>query len=97
MAVEVERRDAVALVTVDRPEALNAIDLEHAEALRSSLEQLSADAEVRALVGVIPTLVYSTQRREVSLRVDSLENALELPDAVVEAVRAPQADGGVRV
>ena len=41
--------------------------------------------EVRALVAVAPTLVYSTQKREVTLRVDSLKAALELPDAIVEA------------
>ncbi len=41
--------------------------------------------EVRALVAVAPTLVYSTQKREVSLRVDSLRDALELPDAIVQA------------
>jgi hypothetical protein len=40
---------------------------------------------VRALVAVAPTLVYSTQKREVSLRVDSLSEALELPDAIVQA------------
>ena len=42
-------------------------------------------AEVRSLVGVAPTLIYSTQKREVSLRVESLKDALELPDAIVEA------------
>ena len=41
--------------------------------------------EVRSLVAVAPTLVYSTQKREVSLRVDSLSEALGLPDAIVEA------------
>jgi transcription-repair coupling factor (superfamily II helicase) len=41
--------------------------------------------EVRALVAVAPTLIYSTQKREVSLRVESLKEALELPDAIVEA------------
>ena len=41
--------------------------------------------EVRALVAVAPTLVYSTQKREVTLRVDSLRDALELPDAIVQA------------
>src|SRR5213594_1655565 len=41
--------------------------------------------EVRALVAVAPTLVYSTQKREVSLRVESLKSALELPDAIVHA------------
>jgi transcription-repair coupling factor (superfamily II helicase) len=42
-------------------------------------------AEVRSLVGVAPTLIYSTQKREVSLRVESLKDALELPDAIVHA------------
>ena len=42
-------------------------------------------AEVRELVGRAPTLVYSTQKREISLRVESLKTALELPDAIVQA------------
>ncbi len=42
-------------------------------------------SEVRSLVGVAPTLIYSTQKREVSLRVESLKDALELPDAIVQA------------
>jgi transcription-repair coupling factor (superfamily II helicase) len=41
--------------------------------------------EVRALVGSEPTAIYSTQKREVSLRVETLERALELPDAIVLA------------
>jgi hypothetical protein len=36
-------------------------------------------------VGRAPTLVYSTQKREISLRVESLKTALELPDAIVQA------------
>jgi transcription-repair coupling factor (superfamily II helicase) len=42
-------------------------------------------AEVRSLVGTAPTLIYSTSKREVSLRVESLKDALELPDAIVQA------------
>jgi transcription-repair coupling factor (superfamily II helicase) len=42
-------------------------------------------AEVRTLVGTAPTVIYSTSKREVSLRVESLEAALELPDAIVQA------------
>ncbi|MDH5281214.1 MAG: transcription-repair coupling factor, partial [Thermoleophilia bacterium] len=41
--------------------------------------------EVRALVATEPTVIYSTQKREVSLRVETLERALELPDAIVQA------------
>jgi enoyl-CoA hydratase len=50
MPIDVERRDAAAVVTVNRPEALNALDLEHADALRECLEQLADDADVRAVV-----------------------------------------------
>jgi enoyl-CoA hydratase len=48
--VDVERQGAVATVTVNRPEALNAIDLEHAEALRGHLDELAADEAVRVVV-----------------------------------------------
>jgi enoyl-CoA hydratase len=50
MAIHVEQRDGTALVTVDRPDALNAIDLEHGEALHARLAELSADAGVRAVI-----------------------------------------------
>jgi transcription-repair coupling factor (superfamily II helicase) len=42
-------------------------------------------SEVRTLVGTAPTVIYSTSKREVSLRVESLSEALELPDAIVQA------------
>jgi enoyl-CoA hydratase len=50
MAIHVERREGTAIVTVDRPDALNAIDLEHAEELHARLEGLSADAGVRSVL-----------------------------------------------
>jgi transcription-repair coupling factor (superfamily II helicase) len=40
--------------------------------------------EVRALVEALPTVIYSTQKREVTLRVESLQEALGLPDAIVQ-------------
>ena len=46
---------------------------------------LLGSTEVRALVGTAPTVIYSTSKREVSLRVESLKDALELPDAIVQA------------
>jgi len=42
-------------------------------------------AEVRTLREALPTAVYTTQRREVSLRAASLEDALRLPDVIVES------------
>ena len=50
MAVHVSRDDAVAVVTVDRPEALNALNSETIGLLRAAAEELSADATVRAVV-----------------------------------------------
>jgi len=50
MSVAVAREDAVAVVTVDRPEALNALDVATLTALRDRLAELAADPEVRAVV-----------------------------------------------
>jgi enoyl-CoA hydratase len=50
MGIEVERRSAAALVTVNRPEAMNALDLAHARDLRDRLEELAEETDVRALV-----------------------------------------------
>jgi transcription-repair coupling factor (superfamily II helicase) len=41
--------------------------------------------EVRALMATAPTVIYSTSKREVTLRVETLKDALELPDAIVAA------------
>jgi transcription-repair coupling factor (superfamily II helicase) len=41
--------------------------------------------EVRALAASLPTVIYSTDRREVSLRVETFQEALGLPDAIVHA------------
>ena len=50
MSVEVSREGAVAVVTVNRPEALNAIDLETITVLRDRLRELAVDDGVRAVV-----------------------------------------------
>jgi transcription-repair coupling factor (superfamily II helicase) len=53
---------------------------------RATVGPLSlGSVEVRALRTAAPTVIYSTDKREVSLRVETLEAALELPDAIVEA------------
>lgn len=48
--VRSERRGAVALLTLDRPEALNALNRALLERLESLLAELRADASVRAVV-----------------------------------------------
>jgi enoyl-CoA hydratase len=50
MAVAVERDAGTAIVTVDRPEALNALDVEHLETLHERLGELAADEAVRVVV-----------------------------------------------
>jgi enoyl-CoA hydratase len=50
MSVDLDRDGGIATVTVNRPEALNAVDLEHAEALHGHLEHLADDEQVRVVV-----------------------------------------------
>ncbi|GAB7003414.1 enoyl-CoA hydratase-related protein [Nocardioides sp. AN3] len=49
-SVLVERRDAVATVTINRPERRNSLNAEVKDALRDALDDVGADAEVRAVV-----------------------------------------------
>ena len=48
--IRVDREDAVAVVTVDRQEALNALDVETLTALRDRLRDLAGHAETRVVV-----------------------------------------------
>jgi enoyl-CoA hydratase len=48
--ISVERDGGTAIVTVDRPEAMNALDVEHLESLRANLAELAEDDSARVLV-----------------------------------------------
>jgi len=48
--IDVQRDGGTAIVTVDRPDALNALDLEHAETLRDTLADLAVDETARVVV-----------------------------------------------
>jgi enoyl-CoA hydratase len=50
MPIDVARDGGTAVVTINRPDVLNALDLAHAEGLRDRLEELRADPAVRAVV-----------------------------------------------
>ncbi|WP_280204817.1 crotonase/enoyl-CoA hydratase family protein [Nocardia farcinica] len=48
--LRVERREAVTVLTVDRPRARNAIDLATAQAIEAAVDAFEADADARVLV-----------------------------------------------
>jgi enoyl-CoA hydratase len=50
LSVRVDRDDAVAVLTIDRQEALNALNVETLTALRDRLREVADDASVRAVV-----------------------------------------------
>jgi enoyl-CoA hydratase len=50
MSIDVEQHGRTAVVTVNRPEALNALDVGHAEQLEGRLAELAADERVRAVI-----------------------------------------------
>ncbi|MGH2725352.1 MAG: enoyl-CoA hydratase-related protein, partial [Actinomycetota bacterium] len=50
MTVKVERREAVVVVTIDRPQAQNAVDAATAQALEDAIRAFDADEGLRALV-----------------------------------------------
>jgi enoyl-CoA hydratase len=50
VSIDVARDGGVATVTVNRPEALNAIDFEHAQVLRDRLEEVAVDEATRVVV-----------------------------------------------
>ena len=50
MSVDVDHDGGIAVATVNRPDAMNAVDVEHAEELRRVLEELAHDTKVRVVV-----------------------------------------------
>jgi enoyl-CoA hydratase len=48
--ISVDRDGGTAIVTIDRPEAMNALDVEHLESLRENLAQLAEDDSARVVV-----------------------------------------------
>ena len=50
MPIDVARHETTAILTVNRPEAMNALDVEHMQAIHDRLTELAADDSVKAIV-----------------------------------------------
>jgi enoyl-CoA hydratase/carnithine racemase len=78
MSIDFERKGAVALVTINRPDAMNALDVEHDRALAEAWKEFEADTGLlvavltgaggRAFCSGGDMKTYMPWRREVALR-----------------------------
>src|SRR5215470_5214403 len=78
MSIDVERKGAVALVTINRPEAMNALDVEHDRALADVWKSFEADETLlvailtgaggRAFCSGGDLKTYMPWRRDIALR-----------------------------
>jgi enoyl-CoA hydratase/carnithine racemase len=89
--ITIERRDAVAIVTLNRPDSLNAVNRELREALIVALGKANADAAVRAVVitGAGERAFCSGQdlSETVGYTVDDIDEWLSRQHAMYRAVR----------
>ena len=89
--VLVERREALALVTLNRPESLNAVNARMREALIEALYELNLDSSVRAVViaGAGDRAFCSGQDLNETARytIDDVDTWLTRQHAMYQAVR----------
>ncbi len=89
--VNIERQGALAIVTLNRPDSLNAVNHELREALIAALNQANADAGVRALViaGAGERAFCSGQDLSETVRytIDDIDEWLTRQHAMYQAVR----------
>uniref|UniRef100_UPI003523B4B1 enoyl-CoA hydratase/isomerase family protein n=1 Tax=Salmonella enterica TaxID=28901 RepID=UPI003523B4B1 len=50
MSIDLHVEDAIATVTMNNPEALNALDLDHLRSLKSTFDDLSGRGDVRVIL-----------------------------------------------
>ncbi len=90
-SVKLERREAVAIVTLNRPDVLNAVDMEMRETLITLLTELNAADDVRAVVltGAGERAFCSGQDLEEIVRytADNIDSWLARQHAMYAAVR----------
>ena len=108
MNVRYEVRDAVAIVTLDRPEKLNALTVEMREALGTCFENAGRDPTVRAVllqssgkafcasgdVGTMGDFTAATGRERLKLAHRMVRNLANIEKPVVAAVRGAVAGIG---
>lgn len=108
MSVRYEVRDAVAVVTLDRPDKLNALTVEMREALGTSFEQAARDPAVRSVLlqasgkafcasGDVSTMgefTAATGRERLKLAQRMVRNLANIEKPVVAAVRGAVAGIG---
>jgi len=107
--VELERRDHIALVTLNRPEARNAISPEVSRAMAAVLDDIEADPELRAVVVTGRGEVFSAGA---DLKVVAAGNANDIaggkggfagivtrdfPKPIIAAVNGPALAGGFEI
>jgi enoyl-CoA hydratase len=107
--VELERRDHIALVTLNRPEARNAISPEVSQAMAAVLDEIESDAELRAVVVTGRGEVFSAGA---DLKVVAAGNANDIargkggfagivtrdfPKPIIAAVNGPALAGGFEI
>lgn len=102
-AVDVSRRNDVALVTLNRPDAKNALDAAFVAELDGALQTLDTDPRVRAIVllGAGPSFCAGEDFRSIRTRADAqavahlLATLAELPKPTIARVHGDAAGAGV--
>ena len=106
MTIRVARQGRVTLVTIDRPEARNAVDTEHARALYDAFLEFDADpgAHVAVLAGADGTFCAGADLRAVaagSMRAEppsvQAVQGLDFSDEELTAIDEHAVEGGINL